>query len=144
MKFPKTLLQAFLYIHSLMRKVTYRVFLLSICTLNPTIMPLLEPFVEVIFQINVQHYHHIVLNIFIFLNLLLQGGLQFWNEHKVTQSQIWCIRDVSQFIGDACTINCLTDIFGGCSIVMLEVQLLNQNSGLSFCSALCNSFAVAT
>jgi len=52
-------------------------------------MPLLETFVEVIFQINVQHFHHIVLNISIALNLLLQGGHFFWNEHKVTGSQIW-------------------------------------------------------
>jgi hypothetical protein len=53
------LLQAYPYTYTLLRQVTFKVLPLSRCALSPTILPLLETFLELLLWNSFQCHHHI-------------------------------------------------------------------------------------
>jgi len=66
------LLQAYLYVYSLLRVVTFHVLPFSSCALSPRMLPLLETFLELLLWNSFQCHHYISLDVF---NILKSSSL---------------------------------------------------------------------
>jgi hypothetical protein len=96
------LLLAYLYTYSLLRGFNFEVLLFSSWELSPMMLPLLETFLDVLW--NSFQCHHIFFNVFSTLKSSSpQGRLYFWEQPEVIRNQIrgigWVLHFSNRFLG---------------------------------------------
>jgi hypothetical protein len=142
------LLQAYLYTHTytLLRGVTFRVLPLSSYALSPTMLPLVETFLELLLWKSFQCHCHISLDVFnILKSSSLQGGPYFWKQLEVIWRRIrgvgWVLQFSNQLLGQQLLGR---ECFVSWNIVMMEIQSIGQSSGLFLHTASCNHSNIST
>jgi hypothetical protein len=138
------LLQAsYLYTYSLPRGVTFEVLPLSSCVLSPTMLPLLETFLELLL-LNIFQCREILLNVFnILKSSSLWGRLYFWKQPGAIRSQIrgtgWVFPFSNRFLGQ----KLLDSALWAGAVSWWRIQSLGQSSGLFIRTASRNCYSIS-
>jgi hypothetical protein len=130
------LLQAYLNSYSPLRGVTFLVLPFSSYALSPTMLPLLETFLEILFWNSFQCRRHIVSGVFKYPEIFVHlRQTIFGRSQKSFRVKSW----------DFWVRNCLTEsaLWAG-ALSWRRIQSLGQSSGLSLRTVSRNSFNIST
>jgi hypothetical protein len=139
------LLQAYLYTYSLLRGVTFSVLSLSTYALRPTMLPLLETFLELLLWNSFQFRRHIS-----YMSSASQNFRPFkvdfvWKQPEVIRRQVRVIGWVFISVIDFLVRNRLTESsLGAGALSWWRIQSLCQSSGNFLRTASRNCFHIST